>query len=67
MCPRPAAVAATPVATPGDAPSRRTFHMIDQPPASEWPTPGEVSPRVSAATTFGLRRRNRWRDAVVDR
>ncbi len=41
--------------------------MINQPPATERPTPGEVSPRVSAATSFGLRRSDRWTGAVVDR
>src|SRR2546425_1197081 len=65
--PRPAATAATPFAMPGWAPSRRSFHEIDQPPASGLPTTGQVSPRVSAATSLGLRSSDRWTDAVVER
>ena len=54
-------------ATPGDAPSRRLFHMIDQPPARVRPTPGAVRALVSAATSLCLRSSDRWIDAVVER
>src|SRR5579862_9369737 len=66
-CPTPVATAATPFAMLGGAPSSRSFHVIDQPPARGLPTPGQVRPRVSAAKRLGRRSSERCTAADVER